>query len=193
MRYNLAFMGDGGDGAILSGAVNGKIAFAQLVKEIDNEANAPIPLFLDFKHVDVATASYLRESIFALKNYMRAVGSKYYPVAANPNDSVHDELLMVANAKNDAILSCLMSDDNLISNVTVIGLLDVKQQRTFELVCDLRKTDANQLMEQFGESEEIKVTTAWNNRLAGLANKGLIREFTKGRSKYYRPVLEVSD
>ena len=33
--------------------------------------------------------------------------------------------------------------------------------------------------------------TAWNNRLASLAAKGLIVEESRGRAKYYRPVLEM--
>jgi hypothetical protein len=89
LRYNIALQGAG---PVLAGAPNGKAAFASLVRELSHEPADPTPLFLDFQHVDVATASYLRESIFALKNYLRTISSKIYPVAANANEDVEDEL-----------------------------------------------------------------------------------------------------
>tara|TARA_R110002074_G_scaffold158732_1_gene315962 strand:- start:2473 stop:3033 length:561 start_codon:yes stop_codon:yes gene_type:complete len=178
---------------VLSGAINGKTAFATMVKTIDLEPSEPTALYLDFLEVGVATASYLRESVFALKAYLRNVGSNFYPVAANANESVYDELLTIANARNDAIISCSLSVQGAVSDISLIGQLDPKQQMTFALVNELGKADAGSLMQQYGEEEQVTSTTAWNNRLAGLAARGLILEFTRGRSKYYRPVLEVSE
>jgi hypothetical protein len=189
MRYNMVRPGFE---PVLSGAINGKTAFATMVKSIDQEPPAPTALYLDFVDVRVATASYLRESVFSLKAYLRNIGSKYYPVAANANDAVYDELLTIANARNDAIISCNLSTHGAVSNISLIGQLDPKQQMTFGLVNKLKDADAGRLMQQYGEEERITSTTAWNNRLAGLAARGLIREFTRGRAKYYRPVLEVS-
>jgi hypothetical protein len=190
MIQNLVTL-NGGE-PVLAGAANGRAAFASLVRSIDREPGEPSPLFLDFGDVDVATASYLRESIFALKGHLRHVGSNYYPVAANPRESVYDELLTIANAKNDAIISCELSRSGVVSNVVLIGHLDPKQQLTFDLVTELKRADANLLMEHLGEDEQVK-STAWNNRLAGLAARGLIREYAKGRAKFYRPVLEAND
>jgi hypothetical protein len=188
VRYNLA---PPGSEPVLAGAMNGKVAFAKLVKEIDREPAVPTALFLDFRDVQVATASYLRESVFSLKGYMRAIDSKYYPVAANVNEPIYDELMVVANAKNDAIISCRLDDNDVVSDVALIGHLDPKQRITFDLVHEVENADANQLMKRSSESEP-KNPTAWNNRLAGLAAKGLILEFAKGRAKFYRPVLEVN-
>ncbi|WFU13037.1 hypothetical protein QA646_27150 (plasmid) [Rhizobium sp. CB3090] len=177
------------DNPVLAGAVNGKIAFAEMIKSIPDEIVIPQPLFLDFGGVAVATASYLRESVFALKAYLRTKSSSYYPVVANANSDVWDELSVIAHAKNDAIVACELTDDGVTSNVELVGSLDPKQQMTFELVLKFDEVDANSLMEQFGEVEKTKSTTAWNNRLTGLASRGIIREYTKGRSKYYRPLL----
>ena len=188
MRYDMA---PPGFEPVLSGAINGKTAFATMVKEIGQEPSDPIVLYLDFANVSVATASYLRESVFALKAYLRNIGSKFYPVAANVNESVYDELLTIAHAKNDAIISCNLSTQGVVSDISLIGQLDPKQQMTFDLVNELQDTDAGSLMKQYGEREQVTGTTAWNNRLAGPAARGLIREFTRGRAKYYRPVLEV--
>lgn len=175
---------------VLAGALNGKFAFSLMIQGIKGNPVSATPLFIDFQNVQVATASFLRESVFSLKSYLRAMDSKYYAVAANVNDSVYDEILMVAHAKNDAIISCRLDENDQVSDIGLVGQLDPKQQITFDLVNRLREADANTLKERYGEAEK---TTAWNNRLAGLAARGLIREFSKGRAKYYRPVLEVGN
>lgn len=175
---------------VLAGALNGKVAFARMIQDIEGNPLLATPLFLDFQDVQVATASFLRESLFALKSYLRARNSTYYAVAANVNESVYDELLMVAHAKNDAIISCRLNEDSQVSDIGLVGQLDPKQQLTFDLVNRLRETDASTLKERYGDAEK---TTAWNNRLAGLAARGLIREFSNGRAKYYRPVVEVGN
>lgn len=177
------------DTPVLAGAVNGRIAFAEIIKGIPDDPVAPQPLFLDFGSINVATASYIRESVFALKTYLRAKNSSYYPVVANANPDVWDEVSVIASAKNDVIVTCELAEDETATNVELIGSLDPKQKMTFELVLKFGEVDANYLMDQFGEVEKTKSTTAWNNRLAGLASRGIIREYTKGRAKYYRPLL----
>ncbi len=177
------------DSPVLAGVVNGKIAFAEIIKIIPEGPATPQPVFLDFGSVNVATASYIRECVFAIKDYLRSKRSPYYLVVANANSEVFDELSVIANAKNDAIVICDLSDDDTVMNVDLIGNLDPKQKMTFDLVLKFEKVDANYLMEHFGEIERTKNTTAWNNRLANLALRGIIREYTEGRSKYYRPLL----
>ena len=74
--------------AILSGAINGKILFTKLIDAAQKEPQAPIRLIFDFRKIEVAAASFLRESVFAFKNHTRTVGSNYYPVVANISDAV---------------------------------------------------------------------------------------------------------
>lgn len=175
---------------VLSGAVNGRAAFAALVKFIDHEPIEPTPLFLDFRNVETATASYIREAVFALKTYMRATNSKYYPVVANLKDDVWDEIALVAALKSDVIMSCELDNQAKVTKAELIGDLDPKQKMTFDVVRDSYQVDANSLMERFGETERTKSTTAWNNRLAALVARGVIREFVQGRAKTYRPLFE---
>ncbi|BCH55352.1 hypothetical protein RvVAR031_29620 [Agrobacterium vitis] len=169
--------------------MNGRIAFSEIIKSIPDDRGVPQPLFLDFGSINVATASYIRESVFALKLYLRAKSSYYYPVVANANADVWDEVSVIASARNDVIVACNVADDDTVTNIELIGSLDPKQQMTFELVLKFGEVDANYLMDQFGELEKTKSTTAWNNRLASLASRGIIREYTRGRSKFYRPLL----
>ncbi|MBC2773380.1 hypothetical protein H6M51_10925 [Rhizobium sp. AQ_MP] len=177
------------DSPVLAGAVNGKIAFADMIRRLPQTQAQPQPLFLDFSGIDVATASYLRESVFALKDYLRARNSSYYPVVANALSEVWDEVSVIASAKNDVIVACEVGDSDDVQNIELIGNLDPKQQMTFEMVLKFGEVDANFLMKNFGDAERTKNTTAWNNRLANLAARGVVREHSRGRSKFYTPVV----
>jgi hypothetical protein len=175
---------------ILAGAINGKTVFATCVSLTADDPVEPTALFLDFTDIEVATASALRESVIALKAYKRSIASNLYPVLANVNDSIQDEIHVLMDARNDAIIACNRADDGRVSQVRLIGDLDPKQAMTFELVSRLNGADAGGLMKQFGKKEKTTSTTAWNNRLSSLVQRGLLREFTNGRSKFYRPLLE---
>ena len=109
---------------------------------------------------------------------------------SNINDSIKDEVQVLMDARNDAIVACNLASNGGVSNVRLIGDLDPKQAITFEHVIRLNGADAGSLMKKFGEEEKTTSTTAWNNRLVGLVQRGLLREFTNGRSKYYRPLFE---
>jgi hypothetical protein len=183
---------DVGDEPVLAGAANGRKKFVSLLGQVETSAKSPVPLFLDFYGAEVATASFLRESVFALKSYLRSQASTHYAVVANANEVILEELSTIAKAIGDVILTCDLDEGCRVSEIHLIGDLDPKQHFTFQLVQKLKETDANTLMDQFGEAEQTKSSTAWNNRLSSLANKGIIREYTRGRAKSYRPVLEVS-
>src|SRR5690606_31852920 len=122
---------------ILAGAVNGRAVFAGSISMTGEEPDAPTALFLDFADVEVATASALRESVIALKTYKRSIGSNLYPVLANINDSIEDEVRVLMDARNDAIIACNLSGDGGVSGVRLIGELDPKQAMTFKLVIRL--------------------------------------------------------
>jgi hypothetical protein len=174
---------------ILTGAGAGKASALKVVEKAGPEPAEPCPLLLDFSGIDIATASYLRESVYALKSYLRSSGSRFYPVVANANDKVREELAVIADARNDVVLAVETDATGAVTRQTVIGSLDPKQAMTFERVKELKRTDAGTLMERFGSEEKTTSTTAWNNRLAGLVARGLILEHTRGRAKFYEPLF----
>lgn len=178
------------DDAVLAGAVTGKSVFVGLIQATGDEPAEPTALLLDFRDVEVATASFLRETVFALKTYMRARKSAYYPVVANLNHEIRDELSVLTDALNDAIVACDIDEMGLLSNVGLIGRLDPKQKLTFDYIVEHRVADANTLKQKLGDSERTKSTTAWNNRLAGLVSRGVVKEFSSGRAKFYKPILD---
>ena len=190
MRYPTISIKDvAGQETILTGASAGKAGALAVIEKAGSEPQEPCPLLLDYSAIDIATASYVRESVYALKSYLRNSGSKFYPVVANANEKVREELAVIADARNDVLLAVETDASGAVTRQIIIGSLDPKQAMTFERVTELKRTDAGTLMERFGSEEKTTSTTAWNNRLAALVARGLILEYTRGRAKFYQPLF----
>ena len=178
-----------GHRGILAGTIPGKNLLARMIAEIQRRAE-PTPLFLDFTGVEVATNSFLRESILGIRDYCRSANTNLYPVIANANDLVVEELRTLLEDHGEAMIICQLDGQGNAANATVVGVLEEKQEITLEAVKTLKRADAQALREKFKRTEKIGIT-GWNNRLASLAEKGLLMALKKGRIKYYQPVLEL--
>jgi hypothetical protein len=176
---------------VLAGAINGRKVQARLMELTNREPAEPEPVFLDFISVKVATASFLRESVLAFRNEVRRRRSKFYPVVANANDVVEEELRVLVVPQGDVLMLCRLDETGKVIESSLAGELDPKQLVTFNLVQERGTTDAAQLMRDHGDAEGVK-QTAWNNRLATLAGLGLLVELSQGRSKRYRPLFSES-
>jgi len=176
--------------SVLAGASNGKNVLTKLLTATVQEPLEPEPVFFDFARVDVATASFLRESVLVFRNVVRSQRSNLYPVIANANSDICDELHeLVDGQRSDVLVACSLSESGTVTNVTLIGELEPVQRRTFDLVRKLGETDAGELMRAHGASDRTTRTTAWNNRLASLAFLGLVVEVSQGRTKRYKPLF----
>jgi hypothetical protein len=178
-------------GPVLSGALRGQELFAKLLPEAAAEPTSPQPLFLDFNGIESATASFLRESVLAFRDMVRGRRSTIYPVIANANGLVQEDLKELVRSRGGVLLMCHLAEDGTISETGIIGELDPKQQLTLDLVRRRGETDALELMQEYGANEIKPVgPTAWNNRLSSLVALGLlIEEMSSGRTKRYRPLL----
>lgn len=186
MKINLAEVGGSN---VLAQAAGGRSALRKLLAKTDVEPDGPEPVFLDFGGVDVATSSFLRESVLGLRDATRTRRSNFYPVVSNANVAVKEELIDMLRLRGEAMLSCNLSDAGSASGVELVGALDPKHRQTLDLVARHGETDAGTLMREYGEDESVS-RTAWNNRLATLAGLGLLVEISLGRAKRYKPVLE---
>lgn len=180
------------ENSVLAGALSGKSALKDMLSLILVEPNSPDPelAILDFDGIEVATASFLRESVLTFRDVIRGQRSQFYPIVANLNEVVRDELLTLLQLCGGAMMTCTLSKSGDIKDASPLGELDPKQRLTFELVQQHGETDASALMREYGESEGIKHTTAWNNRLTGLVALGLVVERSQGRAKRYGPLVE---
>jgi hypothetical protein len=171
---------------ILSGAPSGRQLYARMVEVMPAEPEKPEPLFLNFERIQVATASYLRESVLAFRTFVRGRKSNFYPAVANANADVIDELVELVHLRGDVLMACTVGEDGTVLRCQHIGKLDPMQQLTFDLVNREGETTATKLMEI--DDSLVKVT-AWNNRLVSLSNLGLICEQSNGRAKTYKPMF----
>ena len=172
---------------ILAGAMSGRELLSKLML-VETDNLDPQIVFLDFVGIDVATGSFLREGVLGYRDFTRARQTQLYPVVANPNPQVLEELAVILGFKNEALMCCSLDTDLVASEVRVLGKLDPKQKRAFELIKLHGPADAGTLRSAC--NEDSVQTTAWNNRLASLCNQGLLIETNQGRRKIYRPLFE---
>jgi len=172
---------------VLAGALQGRKTLGLLLEHMEGETMHPQMVYLDFKGTEVATASFLRESILEFRNIVRRRWVNCYPVLANASDSVIEELLILLEPRRDVLMLCGLDEEGNPHSSRLVGALDPKQSITFDLVKKLGETDAKELMRKFKEFENVR-QTAWNNRLASLSRLGLLMELSQGRGKRYRPL-----
>ena len=179
MRFKMqAFATDG----VVAGALLGQKVFAAMIAETVPPSE-PETMYIDFAGVDVATVSFLRESVLAYRNHARSHWANVYPVVTNLSAKVLEELENYVIERGDALVATTGTD------VRVLGRLEEKQELTLKAVIKEGEVDAPTLAERYKKNGPAS-PTAWNNRLVALALKGLLIELSSGRSKRYRPVLE---
>ena len=175
------------DSDVLAGALTGRKALGALLERIEREPEEPEPVYLDFAGVEVATASFLRESVLDFRDIVRRRWTNCYPVVANANDTIAEELSVLLEPQRDVLMLCTLNKDGVPCASRLLGELEPKQRITFELVRKLGEADAGELMRTANGSEGVG-QTAWNNRLASLSRLGLLMETSHGRAKRYRPL-----
>ena len=173
---------------ILAGSAPGRRLLAALIRATPS-AGAPEAVFLDFSGVEVATSSFLRESVIGFRDFARSSLQNIYPVVANTTPAVIEELEFFVKHRNDVLWHCALDDEGTVSDARVIGELDTVQRTTFETVVRLGAATAPELAAQ-SSGPEIG-PTAWNNRLSALAAKGLLIERRNGKTKSFSPLLEI--
>jgi hypothetical protein len=186
MRLPILSLAD--DRRVLTGSAAGRKLLSAL---IDATERSPTPeiAFLDFAFIDVATSSFLRESVFGFRDYTRAALPNLYPVVANAEPGVLEELEFFVRHRSDALWCCRLDATGVASEARVLGDLDPIQRQTFEAVLQRGSTSAPELAAA-AQTDGVG-PTAWNNRLSALATKGLLIEHRTGKTKTFSPVLEV--
>ena len=174
---------------ILAGRLDGKRVFARVIEDVP-PIKQPSILMLDFASVELATSSFLGETVLPLRDHLRARRPPIYLVVANLNEKVQEELDELLHRIGDALLSCQFAPGADPRNVQLLGILKPELLETWELVRLMGETTA---VELFSSAKSDRIgPTAWNNRLTALASKGLVVEFPQGRLKKYRSTLEPS-
>lgn len=176
-----------GESEYLAGAEAGRMLLARLITEIGSPSE-PEPAFLDFSGVAVATASFIRGAVLGFRDYVRSSKPSIYPVIANANQAIIEELEFYLTAQRDAIWCCEIDANGTPSQPRLIGVLDAAVRRAFDAVLNLRRATVAEVAGKFPDAG-LKGTTAWNNRLATLVKQGLLIEWHNGSAKEFAPVI----
>ena len=176
---------------VLAGSQFGRKVLGALLEQVVDESKESQLVFLDFKGVEIATASFLRESVIEFRDLIRRRWSNNYPVVANANEAVREELSLIVRSKNSVLILCELDAKGQTQSAQILGYLEAKQQIAFDLVKKLREAEAAELM---AECDKDKVSqSAWNNRLAALTKLGVLIESSRGRAKRYSPLPLLGD
>lgn len=172
----------------LAGTAMGRQMLAQLIAET-KPILQPTIAYLDFSGVDIATGSFLREAVLGFRDFSRNAIGTLYPVVANANATIEEELTVYLKDRNDAIWACALNDNGEPTQPHILGELDAAQMNTIHLIVQHRPISAPELAKL--RPDEGIGTTAWNNRLATLAAKGILMELKSGKTKMFSPVMEA--
>jgi hypothetical protein len=178
-----------GGQTVLSGAIPGRTLLGTLIAATPS-FEAPTPAFLDFTEIEVATASFLREAVIGFRDYARQSLRNVYPAVANLAPMVAEELDFFVRARGDVLWRCELGSGDIIISARLIGELDHAQRSTFDAALELGAITAPELAARF--ADQRIGPTAWNNRLAALATKGLLVERKHGKTKSFSPLLEIA-
>ena len=178
-----------GGQSVLSGAIPGRKLLSALIAATP-PSEVPMPVFLDFSGIQVATASFLREAVIGFRDYARQSLHNAYPVVANLLPPVAEELDFFVRARGDVLWSCELDSEDSVVSARLIGDLDPAQRSTFDAALQLGTISAPDLAARF--ADQRIGPTAWNNRLSALATKGLLVERKQGKTKSFSPLLEIA-
>lgn len=165
----------------------GRQMLASLIGETTT-VSQPTVAFLDFSGIDLATGSFLREAVLGFRDFSRNAMGALYPVVANANGTIEEELSVYLKDRNDAIWACGLNERDEVIEPHILGQLDTAHRTTLQLIMDHHRISAPELA-KLRPDEGVGVT-AWNNRLAALAAKGIVMEFREGKTKSFAPVME---
>jgi hypothetical protein len=172
----------------LAGSAMGRQMLALLIGETKT-VTQPSVAFLDFEGIDIATGSFLREAVLGFRDFSRNAIGALYPVVANANAAIEEELSDYLSDRTDAMWGCRLSDRGAITSPHILGTLDSAHAKTLRFVVENRVVSAPELAKL--HPDEGIGPTAWNNRLATLSAKGIVMEVKSGKTKMFTPVLEA--
>jgi len=168
---------------LASGTLAGRRVLCRLIERL--AGLEPGPFFLDFSATPTATASFLRETVLALRTYVLEFASGLYPVVANAGDAIVNDIEAVLENRKDSLVVCQLAAGEVL-DVRVLGPLDPTLERTLQSVRSRRDLTVGELAKAVPERIGA---AAWHNRLSMLCRRGLIIA-DGGKPARYRFVLE---
>src|SRR3546814_12087586 len=80
------------------------------------------------------SGSFLREAVMGFRDFCRNAAGMIYPVVANANAIIEEELATYLRGRNDAIWACTLATDGTANKPHILGELDAGQMTTIQLI-----------------------------------------------------------
>ena len=109
----------------------------------------PTPAFLDFRAIEIATASFLREAVIGFRDYTRQSLRNIYPAVANLEPAVAEELDFFVRARGDVMWSCELDPSDTVISARLVGELEPAQRSTFEAALEVGTITAPETRSSF--------------------------------------------
>jgi hypothetical protein len=145
-------------------------------------------LLIDFKGIETASASFLRESVLAFRDYARAYQPELFPVVANLDEALREEFKVLLDQRREAMLGCRVDDNGVVTDAEVLGTLEPGVNATLEAV----RAHGPMMPADMLKGEPGLVASTLSNRLASLSRQGFVASWNEGNRRVYRFVLDDS-
>lgn len=169
--------------ASLTGVSRARHLLARLIAWTADKQPTGI-LFIDFDNVGDASASFLRESIIAFRDWARSYQPELYPVLANISDSVREEFVTLLRDRGEAMPGCRLSPSGEPHDPEVLGALELGLSETLATI----RERGSVTLEDLRHASEAKPTTL-SNRVASLIRQGFVVTTQEPKRRAYRFVL----
>lgn len=171
----------------LAGATNGEQHLRAIVERLEADDET---VLLDFAGIESATSSYLKAVLFtffgaAQHREAGASDKSAFPVLVGLSDVVREEVLYLASFAARPFVEGLKVRGDEVLVAALHGKLDRALEATLTALLVKRTATATELCAAAGNEPAI---TAWNNRLADLYAKRLVKRRRVGKQWIYEPI-----
>lgn len=181
----------------LAGFTRGEAHLAIIIEQLRASSAAADPdgdgevLVLDFDGIEFVTGSYVKATLLALlelgrKSALREEGGlNVFLLVANAGDEVLGEIHDVMVANGAQVLS--VASTSTMRRARLLGRLDAALDAALRAIAKHPLATATQLKEA---NTEAVSATAWNNRMADLLDRRLVRRRRAGRQNFFVPLAD---
>lgn len=142
-------------------------------------------LILDFNNVGDASASFLRESILAFRDYVRVYQPELFPVLANISDAVREEFNTLLRDRGEAMPGCRLDASGAPVDPEVLGVLEPGLSHTLDII----RSRGQMTLKDLRDTSQATKPTTWSNRIASLIRQGFVVPIPEPNKRVYQFVL----
>jgi hypothetical protein len=175
------------DSRTLTGKIGGTRDFPKFMEAVMATPEGSTIVF-DWSEIELATASYFGATILPLLKMSTAGHLDRYFLLAGVDENYLDELKLVIEFHNLAVMVGDVDRSGSIRKVRVLGTLESPYSETLQAITKSHRASASTLHKEQRKTQIGK--TGWANRLAYLSQLRLVKKQRVGRELVFQPVYQ---